>query len=466
MFAKKSLLLILAAVFVIAGCSSQGDPTQAEKFGQQASAVIRGEISNDLLDFEIAAKVGDGEGDPLPGELLIRGRNMMYDADLGVVTVDLSVYNDSDAALPERVGLTFMQFMPDDVTILNSDNDQNGAGALVVFEFADGDGNWSPGEESQARSVQFQMASGTSFGFVARIDVGLPPEGGTIAGMVWHDMNENGEMDIDEPGVGGITMALHTGDDLTVTPLTTAVTAEDGTYSFEGQDAGYYTVVRMPLEGLVGTTPPEMAVILVEMDGIVSDFLLANFGVVRGEDPGDDFVKVGDFVTAKGVYCAEPDRLLAEIFNVSHCDSLVNKDDGDGDDDDDGDDGDDEDDCDGDCDDGCPQNDCWGLLAGMVTGISFEDHYLEIMGTKVYFHDKDGGWDPDEIRCGIRFRVKATRDADMNDGQVEACGMPHWWNGNRDRVRGYVQEVVRGDDDRITGVIILNTLVELPRDEG
>ena len=148
MFAKKSLLLILASVFVIAGCSSHDDPTHPENLGQQASAVIRGEISNDLLDFEIVAKVGDGEGDPLPGDLLIRGRNMAYDADLRVVTVDLSVYNDSDAALPERVGLTFMQFMPDDVTILNPDNDMNGAGALVVFEFEDGDGNWSPGEES------------------------------------------------------------------------------------------------------------------------------------------------------------------------------------------------------------------------------------------------------------------------------------------------------------------------------
>ena len=65
------------------------------------------------------------------------------------------------------------------------------------------------------------------------------------------------------------------------------------------------------------------------MDGIVSDFLLANFGVVRGEDPGEDFVKVGDFVTAKGAYFADPDRLVAEIFNVSHCDSMVNKDGGD-----------------------------------------------------------------------------------------------------------------------------------------
>ncbi len=413
MFAKKSLLIILAAVFVIAGCSDQGDPTHPENFGQQASAVIRGEISNDLLDFEFAAKVGDGEGDPLPGELLIRGRNMMYDADLGVVTVDLSVYNDSDAVLQERVGLTFMQFMPDDVTILNSDNDLNGAGALVVFEFEDGDGNWSPGEESMARTVQFQLPSGTSFGFVARIDVGLPPEGGTIAGMVWYDMNENGEIDAEEPGVGGITMALYTGEDVSLNPLTTAITAEDGTYHFDGQEAGYYTVVRMPLEGLEGTTPPEMAVILVEMDGVVSDFLLANFGVKRADDPDEDFVQVGDYVDAKGEYHPDPDRLVSRKFKVKRCD----------DDKDHGGDGD------------CRENDCWGRLTGKLTGINFGEGYIEVMGTKVYCHDK-GGKDRENFVCGLRVQVDVARDEDVLEGEVVACRWPHLYNGRDDKVKG------------------------------
>ena len=68
MFAKKSLLFLLAVVFVIAGCSDQGDPTQPGSTGQQASAVIRGEISDGLIDFEFAAKVGEGGEDPIPGE--------------------------------------------------------------------------------------------------------------------------------------------------------------------------------------------------------------------------------------------------------------------------------------------------------------------------------------------------------------------------------------------------------------
>ena len=36
--------------------------------------------------------------------------------------------------------------------------------------------------------------------------------------MVWHDLNENGQIDTDEIGVGGITLALHTSDDMNVEP--------------------------------------------------------------------------------------------------------------------------------------------------------------------------------------------------------------------------------------------------------
>jgi len=458
MFNKRSLLFLLAAALVVVGCSDQSDPTNPENLSQQISAMVRGEISQDLIDFEFAAKVGYGIDDPEPGTLLVRGRNLAYDSELGALTVDLSVYNDSESSYPEPVGMTFVQFMPAGVTILNSDNDQNGAGAMVIFEFDDDDGSWGPGEESQSRNVQFDVASGTSVGFVARIDVGITPPGGAIGGIVWNDENEDGVIDPEEVGVGGVTMALHSGADTTVTPLATEVTAEDGSYRFEGQDAGSYMVVRMAQDGMEGTTPSEMAVILVEMDGTVSDFLLANFGVKTADvPPVDDFVSVGDYVHAKGAYNAEPHRLLAEIFNVSHCDG-----DKDDDDDDDGDDDDGDDDWD---DNGCRENDCWGRLAGPVTDVDLANGNFEIMGTKVYFHDKDR-WDPDVIELGIRVRVDATRDLDVDDSNVTACRTPHWWNGNRDRISGFVQEVVRGDDDRITGVIVLNTLIEVTDNAG
>jgi hypothetical protein len=441
MFNKKILLFLLAAAIMVVGCSDQSDPTNPETFSQQLSAMVRGEISKDQVDFEFAAELGKGFDDPDQGSILVRGRHLAYDSELGALTVDLSVYNDSDSSYPEPVGLTFVQFIPADVTILNSDNDQNGVGALVMFEFDDDDNSWGPGEESQSRSVQFDVASGVSVGFVARIDVGMAPGGGAIGGMVWNDENEDGVIDPDEVGVGGVTMTLHAGQDTTVAPLATEVTAEDGSYLFEGQDAGYYTVVRMPQEGLVGTSPPEMAVILVEMDGTVSDFLLANFGVKTGEvPPVDDFVRVGDYVDAQGQYHAEPHRMYAEKFKVKRCDG---------------------DDKHG--DHGCRQNDCWGRLAGPVTDFDYSEGFIEIMGTKVYCQDKDGK-DPWDCERGIRVRVDAIRDLDTDEAEVVACKKPHWWNGKRDRIKGFVQEVVYGDEDNITGVIILNTLVEVSKE--
>ena len=448
------LFVFIAAVGLIGGCSGD-DPGQPSGDTNQLSAILRGDISRDAVDFEFAALIGNGTDDPQPGPLLVRGRNLAYDGETGTLTVDLSLVNDGEMTYPELVGLTFVQLIPSDVTVLDADNGESGPGALFMFEFADDDGDWTPGEESLPRTVSFMVASGTSIGFVARIDVGMAPTGGTIGGLVWHDEDEDGQIGDSEEGVGGVAMALHTGDDVSVTPLTQVMTAADGTYRFDGLDAGYYTVVRLPQEGMMGTTPPQMAVILVEMDGTVSDFLMANFGVKRGDDPGDDFVKVGDYVNAKGEYQDEPHRLLAEIFNVCRCDDIEDKD---GDHDYDDCEGDD---CDDDCDDGCRENACWGRLAGPVTDFSLEDRYLEIMGTRVYFEEK---CDWDDIEHGVRFRVDAARDADVHDGAVIACGHPKWWNGNRDRVKGFVQEVVRGDGDRITGVVILNTLVELPDD--
>ena len=192
-----------------------------------------------------------------------------------------------------------------------------------------------------------------------------------------------------------------------------------------------------------GTTPSEMAVILVEVDGTVYDFLAANFGVTRGGGGGggDDFVKVGDYVDAKGEYQAEPHRLVAEKLKVKDCDE-----DGDGDD-----------------KHGCRENDCWGRLEGPVTDVSSEERYLEIMGTKVYFYDKHDE-DFDDYDIGDWVHVDATSDEDVNDGKVEACRRPHGHHGHDAKVKGFVQEVVRGDDDEIIGVIVLNTLIEVNED--
>ncbi len=79
------------------------------------------------------------------------------------------VVNASDTAYPEPVSLTFMQFTPDNVEVLNADNDSTGTGAMFYFALADSDTTWSPGEASLVRNVQLGVGPGVSVSFVSKI---------------------------------------------------------------------------------------------------------------------------------------------------------------------------------------------------------------------------------------------------------------------------------------------------------
>ena len=127
MFHKRIMLALLLGVFLIVGCSTQDDPTQPVEGGQTLSALVRGEIFKGEATFEFAAEVGEGV-DPEQGPLLVRGRNLAYDDEMGALSIDLSVYNDSEVAYDELVGLTMLQFVPEGVTLLNSDNDLTARG--------------------------------------------------------------------------------------------------------------------------------------------------------------------------------------------------------------------------------------------------------------------------------------------------------------------------------------------------
>ncbi|MBN1977867.1 MAG: hypothetical protein JW918_10730 [Anaerolineae bacterium] len=79
--------------------------------------------------------------------------------------------------------------------------------------------------------------------------------GGVIGDTVYRDTNVDGQQDIGEPGIGGVTVGLYTWTDvdgdgiynaitdtLSVTPLATDVTDADGLYLFSGLPAGDYVV--------------------------------------------------------------------------------------------------------------------------------------------------------------------------------------------------------------------------------
>ncbi len=85
-------------------------------------------------------------------------------------------------------------------------------------------------------------------------DFGFQPLG-AIGDRVWQDNNGNGNQDIGEPGIAGVTVGLYTWTDvdgdgvynaitdtLSATPLATDVTDADGLYLFSGLPAGNYVV--------------------------------------------------------------------------------------------------------------------------------------------------------------------------------------------------------------------------------
>ena len=276
-------LVILALAILglgLVGCS-EDLPTQTPVDSTTSTtSVFHVDTVDDNVDFEfISSKNGDPE-DPIEGPFAIRGRNIRYDAENSILIVDLSVENMGENTFDESVTLTFLSLLPEGVTVLNPDNNENGNGAAINFKFENDDGQWTPGEESLLRETHFGVAEGTSIGFVARLDTGVGGGLGSIGGMVWNDENGDGIMDEGEAGVEGAMLELSAEGMEAVTTLSGA----DGTYSFDDLASGFYMVVKKPTEGMVPTTSPRIYVILVAEDGTVSSFLAANFGCM--EDTG------------------------------------------------------------------------------------------------------------------------------------------------------------------------------------
>ncbi len=304
------LILGLVALLAQFGCSDN----PSTPAGTSADTQIQGEIG--AGDFEISVNAVSGSGRSLEGRFVVRGSNVHYVDSLSALVADLTVLNQSRASFPEPVTLTFVDLIPDSVTVQNPDNGINGDGAAINFLFADDDGMWTPGEESLPRTVQFGVPSGVSIGFVARLSVGEGQSAGlgTIGGMVWNDANENGAMDEGEAGIAGARIFLssfsaaspaaltgrgrgdgHHGDgdgdddddegedgdnDGNTIGARTVRTGEDGRYAFERVPAGAYIVTKGPSRAMTPTTPVRIYVILTETNGEVADFLSANFGCI------------------------------------------------------------------------------------------------------------------------------------------------------------------------------------------
>ncbi len=417
----KFFCVLAITAFAFAGCSDDStDPTM-----NQSRGLMQGEIRD--ADFAITL---DATGEGEEGPFVLEGTNLHYEDSLQALVVDLTLRNDGDVAHVLPVALTFVDLIPANVTVQNPDNGINGEGASIDFAFANDDNQWTPGETSLPRTVRFGVAQGTSIGFAARLDVGEPLDGGEIAGLVWNDANENGVIDSGEEGIEGVEVSLNGADNDTLTTDGTATTDDTGHYSFDGLTGGVYTV-SVDTTAHSPTTSSSLTVLLAETeDGVVYDFLDANFGLLGGDDGGDDDdFPVGAYVEVNGQF--EGEQLVAMGIDVRRC--------RDGDDDDrgltDGDHPGDHDDLDCDA----------GKLRGPVTEVDAANYSFAVMGVWITGNESNF---PKDLEVGDRVDARV-HHGDGDDVVLDR--IKEWHNDRFEQVHGRIDSVeVDGNTVRAT----------------
>lgn len=429
------LLLMLAAALTVAiGCS---EDSTAPADTQSTIGLLEGEIGN--ADFEISVDATGDSRRRFEGPFVLRGSNLHYVDSLQALSVDLTITNRGEVAHAEPIGLTFVKLVPEGVTVQNPDNGINGEGAAITFAFANDDGQWTPGESSLPRTVLFGVEPGRAVGFIARLDIGEPIDGGSIAGRLWHDANQDGVMDLDEGGIPGVQIALRNinenEDPALIDTWRFTRTDFQGLFAFHQLRPGVYVVGPGPNRYLMPTTPTEMTVLLTEIDNDVSDFTDANFGAVPLFDPPDSF-PLGAFAVVRGAYVPDPDRVRARDIELKRC-ALTTGDDDDGVD--------------------CRK----GILRGSVTAV--DGGKFAIMGTWVTV---DAAGPPFQIEVGQRLDVSVhhaeNTDVASNIGDPVVDHIQEW-AGEHDEVHGRIQRVDTSEE----GVIrlrVLDTLVVVMRD--
>jgi hypothetical protein len=142
------------------------------------------------------------------------------------------------------------------------------------------DGILAPGETSSAVEWIFDNPSNESFAFRAEIASPSTPGAGRIAGVVFRDLDHDGQRSNREPGLSDAFVTLVHGDDSRF-----AHTDAEGRYAFEVTEPGLYELIYgcLPCAApsiLCRLTTPERREVLVvrRADGSLSSFERGDFG--------------------------------------------------------------------------------------------------------------------------------------------------------------------------------------------
>jgi len=322
MFPRLSLLLV-TLLLSAAGCRPVSDPLQTE-----TTAGLWADIPPDHADFSMTFDKATSAETGLQGPFVLRGFDLHYVDSLGILSVNLSVTNESNTSHPEPVRLRFDRLLPESIRVVDADNGLEGPGAELQFEFANDDAQWTPGETSLPRPLSLEVAPGLSVGFLAELLVGAEAPGGSISGVVWSDLDADGVRDPLEPGLDGILVVL---DGDVSSPSGSlhreTITDPDGSYRFAGLESGVYFVSPPAGSGCVATTETPMHVLLVQQNGVVIDFEGADFGCTassesiwwgtRGSGPGEfDYPCAIGLDEAENLYVADVDNHRIQKFDA------------------------------------------------------------------------------------------------------------------------------------------------------
>jgi hypothetical protein len=177
------------------------------------------------------------------------------------------------------------------------DEGEVGLSGWTIYLDADGDGTLDPGETSATTDADgdysfadlppgtytvaevqqegweqtYPGAPGThtvnleSGEIVTGMDFGNDPLPGEIHGIKWNDFNGDGVQNPDESGLAGWTIYLDANQNGNLDEgEVSAVTGDNGEYSFTDLDAGSYTVAEVPQDGWVQTYPGDVGSVLNE----------------------------------------------------------------------------------------------------------------------------------------------------------------------------------------------------------
>lgn len=280
------LAIFAAFLLILTGCSESTAPGSGSGDGL---GDFQGQVDPSGQSFTLKSlEVPSADGVPVRVELI--GRFVRVPDLEGQISMAVAVRNADRRNLYAPAEIALSNFEPGNVYPVNQDwticpdcpecrfAPSACLSGYVYSHLLGDDGQLSPGETSAEKIWTFQNSDMVPFSFHARARFGMEPAGPGIGGVIFNDLNANGERENNEnPFVGSSVHVSGEGIERSVQ------VGLDGRYLVQVPGPGLYRVEAFPPPTLFApikfTTPNPLEVAILP-DG--QSFLDADFGINTG----------------------------------------------------------------------------------------------------------------------------------------------------------------------------------------